>query len=251
MCCADTRTHGKAGGDRWRTREKAGRATTECGAGGSLGRCRRRRSPPWRRRGRHGQLDRVRVDLADASTVPLPRPDNPVTWPIFPGNGPIAAGLAAGDGRHAAGLQLGGLRQPGLVKSFAKKYNCKVAGHDVQHDGRGAGQAADRPARFDVFVAPPSTCSVRSSRRKLIQPLNHSYIPNISHAWTDFAEPFYDQHWQYTVPYTIYTTGISWRKDHGRRNPYAMANPWAAVAAASTRARSRSSTTTARASASG
>ena len=29
------------------------------------------------------------------------------------------------------------------------------------------------------------------------------------------------------MPYTIYTTGIAWRKDHVPENPYTMANPWA------------------------
>ena len=62
---------------------------------------------------------------------------------------------------------------------------------------------------------------------KLIQPLNHSYIPNISQAWPDFTHPFYDRGWQYTVPYTIYTTGMAWRKDLVHENPYAMRNPWA------------------------
>ena len=62
---------------------------------------------------------------------------------------------------------------------------------------------------------------------KLIQPINHSYIPNISQAWPDFTSPFYDGKWQYTVPYTIYTTGIAWRKDQVPENPYTMANPWA------------------------
>ena len=62
---------------------------------------------------------------------------------------------------------------------------------------------------------------------QLVQPLNHSYIPNITQAWPDFTNPFYDQGWQYTVPYTIYTTGISWRKDLVDENPYTMANPWA------------------------
>jgi spermidine/putrescine transport system substrate-binding protein len=33
--------------------------------------------------------------------------------------------------------------------------------------------------------------------------------------------------WKYTVPYTIYTTGISWRKDKVRENPYAMKNGYA------------------------
>ena len=62
---------------------------------------------------------------------------------------------------------------------------------------------------------------------KLVRPLNHTYIPNISQAWTQFQNPFYDQQWQYTVPYTIYTTGIAWRKDQVDENPYTMANPWA------------------------
>jgi spermidine/putrescine transport system substrate-binding protein len=62
---------------------------------------------------------------------------------------------------------------------------------------------------------------------KLVRPLNHSYIPNISQAWKEFENPFYDQHWRYTAPYTIYTTGISWRKDLVDENPYTMADPWA------------------------
>jgi spermidine/putrescine transport system substrate-binding protein len=62
---------------------------------------------------------------------------------------------------------------------------------------------------------------------KLVQPLNHSYISDIGQAWPDFTNPFYDQGWQYTVPYTIYTTGMSWRKDLVPENPYTMSNPWA------------------------
>ena len=60
---------------------------------------------------------------------------------------------------------------------------------------------------------------------KLIQPLNHSYIPNISQAWPDFTNPFYDQGWQYTVPYTIYTTGMAWRKDLVPENPSPCGTP--------------------------
>ncbi len=62
---------------------------------------------------------------------------------------------------------------------------------------------------------------------KVVRPLNHTYIPNISQAWTRFLNPFYDQAWQYTVPYTIYTTGLAWRKDHVPEDPSTMANPWA------------------------
>jgi len=79
---------------------------------------------------------------------------------------------------------------------------------------------------FDVFF-PTVDVMAQLVYGKLIQPLNHSYIPNISQAWPDFTNPFYDGKWQYTVPYTIYTTGIAWRKDHVPENPYTMANPWA------------------------
>ena len=48
---------------------------------------------------------------------------------------------------------------------------------------------------------------------KMIRPLNHSYIPNMANVWSDYRNPFYDQGWQYTTPYSIYTTGMAWRKD--------------------------------------
>jgi spermidine/putrescine transport system substrate-binding protein len=79
---------------------------------------------------------------------------------------------------------------------------------------------------FDVFF-PTIDVMGQLVEGKFIQPLNHSYIPNISQAWPDFTNPFYDRKWQYTVPYTIYTTGMAWRKDHVPENPYKMANPWA------------------------
>ena len=47
----------------------------------------------------------------------------------------------------------------------------------------------------------------------LTAPLNHSYIPNIKNVWPNFTNPWYDQEWRYTAPYTIYTTGIGWRND--------------------------------------
>ncbi len=80
---------------------------------------------------------------------------------------------------------------------------------------------------FDVLMGATVDVLGQLIESKLVQPLNHSYISNIGQAWPDFTNPFYDQGWQYTVPYTIYTTGISWRKDLVHENPYTMANPWA------------------------
>ena len=50
----------------------------------------------------------------------------------------------------------------------------------------------------------------------LIQPLNHELIPNLaSNVWPTFSDPgpFYDLGARYTVPYTIYTTGVAYRRD--------------------------------------
>ena len=42
---------------------------------------------------------------------------------------------------------------------------------------------------------------------RLIQPLNHSYIPSLKKdIWADYQNPFYDQQWRYTVPYVTWTT---------------------------------------------
>ena len=47
----------------------------------------------------------------------------------------------------------------------------------------------------------------------LIQPLNHTYLPNLENVWPEYQDPWYDQGAQYTVPYTVYTTGVLYRAD--------------------------------------
>jgi len=61
---------------------------------------------------------------------------------------------------------------------------------------------------------------------KFIRPLNHTYIPNITQVWPEFQDPFYDQSWQYTVPYVVYTTGIAWRTDHVSEDIATRTNPY-------------------------
>ena len=60
---------------------------------------------------------------------------------------------------------------------------------------------------------------------KLIRPLNHTYIPNMANTWPDYRNPFYDQDWQYTTPYSIYTSGMAWRKDKVNLSP-SWNMPW-------------------------
>jgi spermidine/putrescine transport system substrate-binding protein len=66
----------------------------------------------------------------------------------------------------------------------------------------------------DVFFPDPTWIS-RLVIAGLLRPLNHELIPNLAKdIWKEFQNPFYDRKWRYTVPYTIYTTGIAYRRDH-------------------------------------
>ena len=112
-----------------------------------------------------------------------------------------------------------------MVNSFAKKYKSKtqITTFNTMNEAMTKLRAG---LSYDVLVGATVDTLGQIVESKLAQPLNHSYIPNITQAWPDFTNPFYDQGWQYTVPYTIYTTGIAWRKDLINKNPYAMKNPW-------------------------
>ena len=164
--------------------------------------------------------------LAGTGTVPLPRPDNPVKWPVSSGNEAIASGQAPEEGATLQVYNWVAYVNQAVVNSFAKKYKCKV--QVTTFNTMDEAMAKLRSGlQFDVLMGATVDVLGQLIEGKLVQPLNHSYIPNITQAWSDFTNPFYDQAWQYTVPYTIYTTGISWRKDLVDENPYAMANPWA------------------------
>jgi spermidine/putrescine transport system substrate-binding protein len=164
--------------------------------------------------------------LAGGGTVPLPRHNNPVRWPTA-GNKAIASGMQPEQGATLQIFNWVAYVNQSCLNHFAKKYNCKVQLTTFNTMNEAITKLRNDPdLSFDVFMGVTVDVLGQLIESKLIQPLNHSYIPNISQAWTDFTNPFYDQDWQYTVPYTIYTTGIAWRKDLVHENPYAMANPW-------------------------
>ncbi len=160
------------------------------------------------------------------NTIPLPRPDHPVTWPVFADNPAIAAGLAPEKNATLRLFNWVAYINQQCLTDFGKKYGCKVEVTTFENMDVALAKLASGKLNADVFF-PTVDVMGQLVYGKLIQPLNHSYIPNISQAWPDFTDPFYDGRWRYTVPYTIYTTGIAWRKDHVDENPYAMPNGWA------------------------
>ncbi len=156
----------------------------------------------------------------------LPRPTSPVTWPVYASNRAIASGLKPEKNATLKIYNWVAYVNQKNLNAFAKKYKCKVELTTFNTMSEAIAKLRSGEFNFDVFV-PTVDVLGQLVAGKLARPLNHSYIPNISQAWTQYQNPFYDQQWQYTVPYTIYTTGIAWRKDKVSENPYTMANPWA------------------------
>src|SRR5213596_3157171 len=61
-----------------------------------------------------------------AGGIPLPRPNNPVTWPLSKDNPAIKSGLAPEQNATLRLFNWVAYINPDCLKAFGKKYNCKV-----------------------------------------------------------------------------------------------------------------------------
>jgi spermidine/putrescine transport system substrate-binding protein len=157
---------------------------------------------------------------------PLPDPKHPVLWPITTANQPIAGGQRPETNATLKIYGWTGRISHRCLRDFSRAYRCRVELTTYSSMTQALARVSHGGDRFDVFMGAPTYLIGILVGRSVIQPLNHRYIPNISEAWPVFTDPYYDSHWQYTVPYTAYTTGIAWRKDHVDIDPYALRNGW-------------------------
>ena len=105
---------------------------------------------------------------------------------------------------------------PGVVKAFEKKYAVRRQGArlDVQRHRRGADQDPRRARRRSTSTSRATTRSAKmvdGQADPAAQPQLHPQHRATS--GRTFSNPWYDGGWRYTVPYTVYTTGIGWRTD--------------------------------------
>jgi spermidine/putrescine transport system substrate-binding protein len=152
-----------------------------------------------------------------------------VTLPIYAGNKPIASGMQPEKGPLQLYNWIDYINQD-VVKAFEKKYNVGVQISTFNTIDEAVAKLDSGAVQFDVFV-PELVYLEQLVVGKILQPLNLSYIPNLkANVWPALSSPWYDVGARYTVPYTIYTTGIGWRTDKlPHFNPAAMSNPWSAL----------------------
>jgi spermidine/putrescine transport system substrate-binding protein len=164
--------------------------------------------------------------LKGAHGVLLPRPNIPVKWPIYADNKPIAAGLQPEQNATLQIYNWVAYINEAVIKNFCKLHNCKYNLTTFNTLSEAMAKLGSGQLNFDIFF-PEIDVLGQLVQAKMIRPLNHSYIPNITNAWSDYRNPFYDQGWQYTTPYSIYTTGMAWRKDKVNLTP-SWNMPWEA-----------------------
>jgi spermidine/putrescine transport system substrate-binding protein len=166
-----------------------------------------------------------------AGGLKLASPQHPVTWPIANDNKPIAANLTPERGATLQLYNYADYIDPGAIKSFEKKYakyDVKVSVSTFNDTDEAITKIRTGGVPFDIYFPSYDQIS-RLVTAKLIRPLQHSYIPGIDNVWATFSNPWYDQQWRYTVPYTVYTTGIAWRSDQVTQDIGALKDPYSAL----------------------
>jgi spermidine/putrescine transport system substrate-binding protein len=149
--------------------------------------------------------------------IPLARRNYPVTLPIYSDNEPIASGKNTEKGPLNI-FNWSDYVNPAVVKQFEKDFKVSVKITTFENEEEALSKLATGQGNFDVWFATVDYLS-RSVAGKLIQPVNHSYLPNLKNVWPSLQNPFYDVHSRYSVPYTVYTTGIAYRKDKLKTPP--------------------------------
>jgi spermidine/putrescine transport system substrate-binding protein len=199
-------------------------AAVGVGAVGALAACQNTTTPV-------GACDDAGSSLAEAKPtgpagLPLPRPDHAVTWAITDDNPPLA------DGRpdEAGPLQVynyADYLDPALLKRFEKETGRKVRVATYNSADEAVAKLSSGTVAFDVIVGLSGSNIVNLIAQQLLQPLNHSYLPNLEkNVWPELQDPFYDRGSRYTVPYVVWSDGIGWRNDKVAADIPAMDVPW-------------------------
>ncbi|MGN6379639.1 MAG: extracellular solute-binding protein [Gaiellales bacterium] len=155
---------------------------------------------------------------------PLARPNRPVTMKLW--EQPIDSGLKPETGGTFTVYNYPDYIDTDLLKAFGKKYGVNVVVTPFQDINSGITRLASGSVSPDVMEMTPDNVD-RAVAGKLIKPLNLDYIPNLKkNVYPSFISPFYDVGSHYTVPYTMYATGILWRNDHVKQDIASMQQPW-------------------------
>jgi spermidine/putrescine transport system substrate-binding protein len=171
------------------------------------------------------------ASTSGSAAFEIATPDHPATLPM---NGePIATDTPIEQGATLQVLNWAVYMWKYVINQFVQQYGdngIKFSGVTTFNNmDEGVQKLASGKIKADVFF-PTIDVLGKLVAADLLQPLNHDLIPALQQDnWAAFQNPYYDQGWRYSVPYTIYTTGIGYRRDqisddviHGMDNPWSI-----------------------------
>lgn len=151
--------------------------------------------------------------------------DAPVKQPLYDDNPVIDSGLEPEKGPLRVYNWADYVYQR-VLKDFEKEFGVEVELTTFYNLEEATRKLRTGKVDFDVFI-PTSEIVPKFVAGRLLQPLNHDYLPNLKkNVWPMLADPYYDGGSRYTVPYTVYLTGIGWRTDMVSADIAGMDNPW-------------------------
>ena len=112
-----------------------------------------------------------------------------------------------------------------MIKDFEHKYGVKAQLTTFASIDEAVNKIVSGAIKPDVWV-PNGDRMLQLAQAKLIQPINHSYVPNLDTAIPAAADPWYDKGANYSSPNYINVYGIAWRNDLIKVNPAKLSNAW-------------------------
>jgi spermidine/putrescine transport system substrate-binding protein len=166
--------------------------------------------------------------LYTTGALQIAAPDNPVRWPIHHDVPMIESGLKPEPGSTLRLYNYADYLSPRVMKNFTKEFGVEISLSTFNDTDEALTKIAAGGLAHDIYF--PSYDQIgRMVAARLVRPLNHDYLPNIANCWPQFQDPWYDLGWQYSVPYTTYTTGIGWNTDLVEDDIAALPNPYDAL----------------------
>ncbi|MGH8925641.1 MAG: ABC transporter substrate-binding protein [Acidimicrobiia bacterium] len=147
-----------------------------------------------------------------ASEIVIGTPASPAAQPLFDDNPMIDSGLATESGPLRI-YNWADYINPDVIPLAEEALGAPIEITIFYNEEEAFGKLLSGELNFDVWF-PAGESIGKAVAGKLIQPLNHDYVPNLEqYVWPMLVDPFYDQGSAYTVPYVVYQTGIGWRSD--------------------------------------
>jgi spermidine/putrescine transport system substrate-binding protein len=102
---------------------------------------------------------------------------------------------------------------PDVITAFEDKYGVKTEITTFTTDDEAITKLASGAIKADLHHSASTSTLFKLVESGLIQPLNKSYLTNFDNIAASLRDPYYDKGSTYTVPYTVFGTGIGYRAD--------------------------------------